>query len=59
MFIMLDDGGPFDHEDEEENMTNPIAQSILVQRVRIFNLITQGLSCSLLRGTTFRDSKVC
>lgn len=58
MFIMLDDGGPFDHEDEEENMTNPIAQSILVQRVRIFNFITQGLSCSLLRGTTFRDSKI-
>ena len=53
---MLNDGGAFD----PSNTTMPacIVNSVLRQRVRMFEFITMGLSCALLRGTTFRDSKV-
>lgn len=56
MFIMLNDGGIFNPEDEATPAF--ITRSILGQRIRLFSFVTQGISCSLLRGTTFRDSKV-
>jgi ATP-dependent RNA helicase DDX60 len=55
MFVMLNDGGA---GDADEKTTKALANSILVQRTRVFDFITTGFSCALLRGTTFRDSKV-
>ncbi len=53
MFVMLNDGGTL-----EESETPLAAARVLMQRVHIFNLMTQGLSCALLYGAEFRDSKV-
>ena len=53
---MLNDGGAINLD----SRSTPVAvtNTMLVQRARIFNFVTRGLTCSLLRGTTFRDSKV-
>lgn len=56
MFVMLNDGGVFDLQDD--STPDCAIWSILAQRIRLFNFVTQGTSCSLLRGSTFRDSKV-
>lgn len=50
MFIMLADGGVLTPTGN--------ADLILLQRTRFFSFMAQGLSCTLLPGITFRDSKV-
>ena len=56
MFVMLNDGGAFDADESLDQ--DSAVKSVLLQRLRIFDFVTHGLSCALLRGTTFRDSKV-
>ncbi|EKM57510.1 uncharacterized protein PHACADRAFT_192658 [Phanerochaete carnosa HHB-10118-sp] len=56
MYIMINDGGAIDLE-HEVNLT-PAVDVKLIQRTRIFYFISRGLTCSLLRGATFRDSKI-
>ncbi|KAF7790532.1 hypothetical protein EIP86_001488 [Pleurotus ostreatoroseus] len=53
MFIMLNDGGVL------EEMAGPgVFESLLLQRLSLFDLITQGFPIALLRGVEFRDSKI-
>ena len=54
MFIMLNDGGVL-----EETGGPGVFESLLLQRLSLFDLITQGFPIALLRGLEFRDSKVC
>lgn len=51
MYVMLNDGGVV-----ASNNSN--ANSILLQRNAVLELMTQGLACTLLYGVEFRDSKV-
>ncbi|GJE85123.1 P-loop containing nucleoside triphosphate hydrolase protein [Phanerochaete sordida] len=56
MYIMINDGGAIDLEHDAE--ASHATSSKLLQRTRIFHFITRGLTCSMLRGTAFRDSKI-
>lgn len=53
MYILLNDGGS--GENAETNLQGGI---ILQQRILVFDMITQGVSVSLLASAEFRDSKV-
>lgn len=53
MYVMLNDGGVL-----SSDPSSSVANGILLQRVAILELMTQGLSCTLLFGVEFRDSKV-
>ena len=53
MYVILNDGGAVDPKSSSSD-----AQRILLQRAAIFELMSQGLACSLLFGLEFRDSKV-
>jgi hypothetical protein len=52
MFVMLNDGGAPEDTNYDVNMR------VLVQRGLIFELLTSGVSVTLLHGAEFRDSKV-
>ena len=52
MFVMLNDGGAPGDTNYDVNMR------VLVQRGLIFELLTSGVSVTLLHGAEFRDSKV-
>ncbi|KAI0073118.1 P-loop containing nucleoside triphosphate hydrolase protein [Panus rudis PR-1116 ss-1] len=53
MFAMVNDGGNFDE------LTKPMAiERALFQRILMHDLISQGVSVSLLQGAEFRDSKI-
>ena len=49
---MLNDGGAPEDTNYDMNMR------VLVQRGLIFELLTSGISVTLLHGAEFRDSKV-
>ncbi len=53
MYVMLNDGGVLSSDTSFSD-----ARVILSQRVAILELMMQGLSCTLLFGVEFRDSKV-
>ncbi len=53
MYVMLNDGGIL-----SSDLSSSDAKVILSQRVAILELMMQGLSCTLLFGVEFRDSKV-
>lgn len=52
MFVMLNDGGAPEDTNYDVNMR------VLVQRGLVFELLTSGVSVTLLHGAEFRDSKV-
>jgi len=52
MFIMLNDGGPLIIQGDLS------AERILTQRVFLLEILSSGVSVSLLNGAEFRDSKV-
>ncbi len=53
MFVMFNDGGVLEKEPRPYT-----PERLLLQRLPMFQLITQGLPLALLRGAEFRDSKV-
>ena len=54
MFVMTNDGGV-----AKESSSEAHAERVLLQRVFIYNLLSQGVSVTLLQGAEYRDSKVC
>jgi len=50
---MANDGGLLDGKALE-----PTAERILCQRIFFFNLLSRGISVTLLKGAEYRDSKV-
>jgi ATP-dependent RNA helicase DDX60 len=50
---MANDGGLLD-----EKASKPMAERILCQRVFFFNLLSRGISVTLLKGAEYHDSKV-
>lgn len=54
MYVMLNDGGVLSPDSSSSEVNG-----ILLHRVTILELMMQGLSCTLLFGVEFRDSKVC
>ncbi|KAI0776031.1 P-loop containing nucleoside triphosphate hydrolase protein [Trametes elegans] len=53
MFVMTNDGGVV-----EESSLDAHADRVLLQRVFIYNLLSQGVSVTILKGAEFRDSKI-
>lgn len=53
MFVMTDDGGIAGGAS-----TVAATERILLQRVFLYSLHSQGVSVTLLRGAEYRDSKV-
>lgn len=53
MFVMTDDGGI-----AGSSSTAAVTERILLQRVFLYSLHSQGVSVTLLRGAEYRDSKV-
>ncbi|OSD04333.1 P-loop containing nucleoside triphosphate hydrolase protein [Trametes coccinea BRFM310] len=53
MFVMTNDGGVVD-----ESSSTAHAERVLLQRVFIYSLLTQGVSVTLLKGAEYRDSKI-
>ena len=53
MFIMANDGGLSD--DKASQFTT---KRILCQRIFFFNVLSRGISVTLLKGAEYRDSKV-
>ncbi|KAH9899786.1 P-loop containing nucleoside triphosphate hydrolase protein [Cubamyces lactineus] len=53
MFVMTNDGGV-----AEESSSEAHAERVLLQRVFIYNLLSQGVSVTLLKGAEYRDSKI-
>jgi hypothetical protein len=51
MFVMLNDGGM----DTSQNLAS---ERILLQRIFLMEMLSSGLSLSLLKGAEFRSSKV-
>ncbi|OCH85272.1 P-loop containing nucleoside triphosphate hydrolase protein [Obba rivulosa] len=53
MFIMVNDGGTL------EDRTSPLlAERVLLQRIFLFDILSQGVTVTLLKGAEFRDSKL-
>jgi hypothetical protein len=52
MFVMLDDGGVL------SDNTDFAAERTLIKRAFLCQVLSSGLSISLLKGAEFRDSKV-
>ena len=53
MFVMTTDGGVLDDDSPDST-----AEYVLLQRVFLYSLLSQGISVTLLRGAQYRDSKV-
>ncbi|CDO68719.1 hypothetical protein BN946_scf184652.g46 [Trametes cinnabarina] len=53
MFVMTNDGGVV-----EESSSTAHAERVLLQRIFIYSLLTQGVSVTLLKGAEYRDSKI-
>ncbi|KAI9000928.1 P-loop containing nucleoside triphosphate hydrolase protein [Trametes punicea] len=53
MFVMTDDGGVVD---ESSSITH--AERVLLQRVFMYSLLSQGVSIATLKGAEYRDSKI-
>ena len=53
MFVMTSDGGVL-----KDNPSSASSERILLQRVFLFSLLSQGVSVTLLKGAEYRDSKV-
>lgn len=52
MFIMTDDGGPFQDEIQLQ------AARTLTQRIFIYEILASGIAVALMRGAHFKDAKV-
>ena len=53
MFVMINDGGMLEGRESAQS-----AEHLLIQRSFMFDLLGQGISLTLLKGTEFRESKV-
>ncbi|EJF64914.1 P-loop containing nucleoside triphosphate hydrolase protein [Dichomitus squalens LYAD-421 SS1] len=53
MFVMTSDGGTV-----MDSSPIAAAERILLQRVFLYSLLTQGVSVAMLRGAEYRDSKI-
>ncbi|KAI0375726.1 P-loop containing nucleoside triphosphate hydrolase protein [Pilatotrama ljubarskyi] len=53
MFVMTNDGGVV-----EESSSSAHAERVLLQRVFVYTLLSQGVSVTLLKGAEYRDSKI-
>ncbi|KAH9846953.1 P-loop containing nucleoside triphosphate hydrolase protein [Lenzites betulinus] len=53
MFVLTNDGGAM-----EGRTSNAYAERVLLQRVFIYTVLTQGVSVTLLKGAEYRDSKI-
>ena len=53
MFVMTNDGGVV-----QSTSAKAAAERVLLQRVFVYSLLSQGVSVTLLHGAQYRDSRV-
>lgn len=57
MLVMINDGGVLP-EEVPEDIPDDNPGRVLLQRMLVFFVISQGVSVALMEGAEFRDSKV-